>query len=81
MSRLRPIVTGGTTSGRHQCGAPLRPWRYDRAARQRGARFEASYLRQNELTKQPTKQTAADHLQSENEPRELSSLHTKHDVN
>eukprot|EP00965_Chrysotila_dentata_P159904 5281817-Pleurochrysis_carterae.AAC.1 len=30
MSRLRPIVTGGTTCGRHQYGdAPLRPWRYE----------------------------------------------------
>eukprot|EP00959_Pyramimonas_sp_CCMP1952_P282253 5899458-Pyramimonas_sp.AAC.2 len=70
MSRLRPIVTGGTTCGRHQYGAPLRPWRYERAARQRGACFEASYQRQNELTKQHTKQTAAEHIQAENEPRE-----------
>eukprot|EP00965_Chrysotila_dentata_P259960 6213740-Pleurochrysis_carterae.AAC.4 len=31
------------------------------AARQRGACFEASHQRQNELTKQHTKQTAADH--------------------
>eukprot|EP00965_Chrysotila_dentata_P263469 6214837-Pleurochrysis_carterae.AAC.2 len=51
------------------------------AARQSGACFEASYQRQNELTKQHTKQTAADDLQAEKEPRELSSLHTKHDVN
>eukprot|EP00965_Chrysotila_dentata_P104507 3451329-Pleurochrysis_carterae.AAC.1 len=29
MSRLRPIVTGGTTCGRHQYGALLRPWRYE----------------------------------------------------
>eukprot|EP00965_Chrysotila_dentata_P151444 5005035-Pleurochrysis_carterae.AAC.1 len=43
ISRLRPIVTGGTTCGRHQYDrdAPLRPWRYERAARQQGARFEA----------------------------------------
>eukprot|EP00965_Chrysotila_dentata_P194471 6176389-Pleurochrysis_carterae.AAC.1 len=42
--------------GRHQYGAPLRGWRYERAARQRGAcLFEASYQRQNELTKQHTK--------------------------
>eukprot|EP00965_Chrysotila_dentata_P063706 2111059-Pleurochrysis_carterae.AAC.2 len=27
MSRLRPIITGGTTCGRHQYGAPLRPRR------------------------------------------------------
>eukprot|EP00965_Chrysotila_dentata_P063440 2102887-Pleurochrysis_carterae.AAC.1 len=51
------------------------------AARQRVACFEASYQRQNGLTKQHTKQTAADHSQAENESRELSSLHTKHDVN
>eukprot|EP00965_Chrysotila_dentata_P254961 6212048-Pleurochrysis_carterae.AAC.7 len=50
------------------------------AARQRGACFEASYQRQNELTKQHTKQIAAEHLQAESELRELSSLHTKHDV-
>eukprot|EP00965_Chrysotila_dentata_P260671 6213995-Pleurochrysis_carterae.AAC.1 len=41
MSRLRPIATGGTACGRHQYGAPLRPWRYERVARQRGAWFEA----------------------------------------
>eukprot|EP00965_Chrysotila_dentata_P090377 2982133-Pleurochrysis_carterae.AAC.1 len=84
MSRLRPIVTGGTTCRRHQYvqfGAPLQPWRYERAARQRGACFEASYQGQNELTKQHTKQTVADHLQAENEPKKMSSLHTKHDVN
>eukprot|EP00965_Chrysotila_dentata_P259844 6213702-Pleurochrysis_carterae.AAC.2 len=52
------------------------------AARQRGAcYFEASYQRQNELTIQHTKQTAADNLQAEKEPGELGSLHTKHDVN
>eukprot|EP00965_Chrysotila_dentata_P052641 1746868-Pleurochrysis_carterae.AAC.1 len=67
--------------GRHQYSAQLRPWRYERAARQHGACFEASYQRQNELTKQHTKQTAADYSQAENERRELSSLHTKHDVN
>eukprot|EP00965_Chrysotila_dentata_P001880 62008-Pleurochrysis_carterae.AAC.3 len=50
------------------------------AARQRGAWFEASYQRQNELTKQYTKQTAADDLQAEKEPWELSSLHPKHHV-
>eukprot|EP00965_Chrysotila_dentata_P256666 6212621-Pleurochrysis_carterae.AAC.6 len=61
-------------------GAPLRPWRYERAARQRGACFEALYQTQNILTKQHTKHTAADDLQAENEPKELSSLHTKHDV-
>eukprot|EP00965_Chrysotila_dentata_P255128 6212111-Pleurochrysis_carterae.AAC.1 len=49
------------------------------AARQRGACFEALYQRQNGLTKQHTKQTAADDLQVENELRELSSLQTKHD--
>eukprot|EP00965_Chrysotila_dentata_P189049 6173106-Pleurochrysis_carterae.AAC.1 len=38
-------------------------------------------LPKNELTKQLTKQTAADDLQAEKEQRELSSLHTKHDVN
>eukprot|EP00965_Chrysotila_dentata_P254724 6211976-Pleurochrysis_carterae.AAC.2 len=38
-------------------------------------------IRENELMKQHTKQTAADHSQAENEPRKLSSLHTKHDVN
>eukprot|EP00965_Chrysotila_dentata_P168344 5559289-Pleurochrysis_carterae.AAC.1 len=27
--------------GRHQYGVPLRSWRYERAARQRGACFEA----------------------------------------
>eukprot|EP00965_Chrysotila_dentata_P103499 3416320-Pleurochrysis_carterae.AAC.3 len=70
MSRLRPIVTGGTTCGRHQDDAPLRPWRYERATHQRGACFEASYQRHNELTKQHTNTTAADHLQAENEPRE-----------
>eukprot|EP00965_Chrysotila_dentata_P173230 5718043-Pleurochrysis_carterae.AAC.2 len=32
------------------------------AARQRSACFEASYRRQNELTKQYTKQTAADEV-------------------
>eukprot|EP00965_Chrysotila_dentata_P255102 6212101-Pleurochrysis_carterae.AAC.2 len=67
--------------GRHQNGAPLRPWRYERAARQRGACFEASYQRQNGLTKQHTKQTAADDLRAENEDWELSSLHTKYVVN
>eukprot|EP00965_Chrysotila_dentata_P013711 454003-Pleurochrysis_carterae.AAC.2 len=46
------------------------------AARQRCACFEASYQRQNELTKQHTKQTAANDLHAENEPRELSSLET-----
>eukprot|EP00965_Chrysotila_dentata_P256737 6212647-Pleurochrysis_carterae.AAC.2 len=51
------------------------------AARQRGACLEASYQRQNELTKQHTKLTAADDLQAEKKLRELSSLHTKHDVN
>eukprot|EP00965_Chrysotila_dentata_P061510 2036601-Pleurochrysis_carterae.AAC.1 len=51
------------------------------AARKRGACFEASYQRQNELTKQHSRQIAADHLQAENERRDLSSLHTKHDVN
>eukprot|EP00965_Chrysotila_dentata_P179864 5938681-Pleurochrysis_carterae.AAC.1 len=51
------------------------------AAHQRGACFEASYQRKNELTKQHTKQTAADRLQAESEPRESSSLHTKHVVN
>eukprot|EP00965_Chrysotila_dentata_P219997 6191494-Pleurochrysis_carterae.AAC.1 len=51
------------------------------AARQRGACFAASYQRQNELTKQHTKQIAADDLQAEKEPRELGGLHTKHDVN
>eukprot|EP00965_Chrysotila_dentata_P047446 1573547-Pleurochrysis_carterae.AAC.1 len=29
MSRFRPIVTGGTTCGRHQYGAQLRPWSYE----------------------------------------------------
>eukprot|EP00965_Chrysotila_dentata_P260064 6213770-Pleurochrysis_carterae.AAC.1 len=51
------------------------------AARQHGACFEALYQRQNEVTKQNEKETAADDLQAEKEPRELSSLHTKHDVN
>eukprot|EP00965_Chrysotila_dentata_P010177 330776-Pleurochrysis_carterae.AAC.3 len=37
--------------------------------------------RQNELTKQHTKQTAVDDTQAEKEPNELSSLHTKQDVN
>ena len=74
-------LTGGTTCWRHQYGAPLRSWRYERAARQRVACFEASYQRQNELTKQDTKQTAADHLQAENEPSESSSLHAEQDVN
>eukprot|EP00965_Chrysotila_dentata_P086695 2861689-Pleurochrysis_carterae.AAC.1 len=50
------------------------------AARQRGACFEASYQGQNELPKKFTKQTAADDLQAENEPRELTSLHTNHDA-
>eukprot|EP00965_Chrysotila_dentata_P143987 4756042-Pleurochrysis_carterae.AAC.1 len=50
------------------------------AARQRGACSEASYQRQN-LTKQHTKQTAADDLKAEKEAREWSSLSTKHDVN
>eukprot|EP00965_Chrysotila_dentata_P057540 1908724-Pleurochrysis_carterae.AAC.1 len=47
---------------------------YGRGATSRcaSACFEASYQRQNELTKQDTKQTAADHLQAENEARELS---------
>eukprot|EP00965_Chrysotila_dentata_P007261 235649-Pleurochrysis_carterae.AAC.1 len=61
MSRLRPIVTGSTTCGRYQYGALLRPWRNKRAAFQRGACFEASYQKQNELTKRHTKETAADH--------------------
>eukprot|EP00965_Chrysotila_dentata_P111829 3698464-Pleurochrysis_carterae.AAC.1 len=82
MSRLRPIVTGGTTGGRHQYGVPPRPWRYERAAlNQRAACFEAVYQQQNELTKQQTKQTVADDLLAENEPRKLCVLHTKHDVN
>eukprot|EP00965_Chrysotila_dentata_P104936 3465940-Pleurochrysis_carterae.AAC.2 len=46
------------------------------AAHQGGACFEASYQRQNELTKQHAKQTAANDLQAEKELRELSSLHT-----
>eukprot|EP00965_Chrysotila_dentata_P176726 5836661-Pleurochrysis_carterae.AAC.1 len=68
MSRLRPIVTGGTTCGRHQYGAPLRPWRYEllRVSAVRASRLlEASYPRPNELTKQHTEQTAADDLQAE----------------
>eukprot|EP00965_Chrysotila_dentata_P188401 6172712-Pleurochrysis_carterae.AAC.1 len=48
-------------------------------ARQRGACFEALYQRLNGLTKQHTKQTAANVLQTEKELRELSSLHTKHE--
>eukprot|EP00965_Chrysotila_dentata_P183403 6056435-Pleurochrysis_carterae.AAC.1 len=55
MSRLRPIDTGGTTCGRLQYGEPLRPWRYECAARERGACFEASHQRRNELTKQHSK--------------------------
>eukprot|EP00965_Chrysotila_dentata_P106122 3505216-Pleurochrysis_carterae.AAC.1 len=64
MSRLRPIVTGGTTCGRHEYGAPLRPQRYE------SLRLNAN-----------TKQTEVDDIQEEKEPRELSSLHTKHGVN
>eukprot|EP00965_Chrysotila_dentata_P111837 3698721-Pleurochrysis_carterae.AAC.1 len=41
MPRLGPIVTESTTCGRHQYGAALRPRRYEHAARQRGACFEA----------------------------------------
>eukprot|EP00965_Chrysotila_dentata_P236239 6201207-Pleurochrysis_carterae.AAC.1 len=83
MLRLRPIITGGTTYGRHQQGAPLRQWRYKslRVSGQRVACFEASFQSQNELRKQHTKQTAVDDLKAEKEPRELSSLHTKYDVN
>eukprot|EP00965_Chrysotila_dentata_P221944 6192681-Pleurochrysis_carterae.AAC.1 len=29
MPRLRPIVTGGTTCGRHHYGTPLRSWCYE----------------------------------------------------
>eukprot|EP00965_Chrysotila_dentata_P222465 6192990-Pleurochrysis_carterae.AAC.1 len=51
------------------------------AARQRGgACFEALYQRQNELTKEHTKQTVADYSHAKKEPGELSSLRTKHDV-
>eukprot|EP00965_Chrysotila_dentata_P027335 908148-Pleurochrysis_carterae.AAC.1 len=64
MPRLRPIVTGGTTCGIHQYGAQLRPWRYERFARQSGACFEALHQRQNELTKQHTKQTMGGSLTS-----------------
>eukprot|EP00965_Chrysotila_dentata_P144587 4775786-Pleurochrysis_carterae.AAC.1 len=33
---VRGVSQGGQhPCGRHQCGAPLRPWRYQRAARQR----------------------------------------------
>eukprot|EP00965_Chrysotila_dentata_P134187 4437462-Pleurochrysis_carterae.AAC.1 len=46
------------------------------AARQRGACFEASYQRQNKLTKQHTKQTAADHLQAESKPTEYQAVFT-----
>eukprot|EP00965_Chrysotila_dentata_P054376 1804064-Pleurochrysis_carterae.AAC.1 len=78
MSRLSPIVTGSTTCGRHQYGAPLPTVVTLRvAARQRGACFEALYLRQNELSKYHTKQNDADDLQVEKEPRDLSSLYTK----
>eukprot|EP00965_Chrysotila_dentata_P090622 2991461-Pleurochrysis_carterae.AAC.1 len=75
-----PPQCEGLGNLRQQYGAPLRPRRYERAARQRGACFEAAYQRHNELTKRHTKQTAAEHLQAEKEPRKLSSLHTKHDV-
>eukprot|EP00965_Chrysotila_dentata_P132523 4382333-Pleurochrysis_carterae.AAC.1 len=45
------------------------------AARQRGACFEASYQRQNEMAKQhSTKQTAADDFYAEKEPSKLNSL-------
>eukprot|EP00965_Chrysotila_dentata_P163191 5389663-Pleurochrysis_carterae.AAC.1 len=51
------------------------------AVRQRNACFEALYQRQNKSTEQHTKQTVVDDTHAEKEPRELSSLHTKHDVN
>eukprot|EP00965_Chrysotila_dentata_P228566 6196671-Pleurochrysis_carterae.AAC.6 len=83
MSRLRPIVTGGITCARYQYGAPL----YGRGATIRFASARCVLQgfvcnqRQNELTKHHAKQTVADDLQAEKEPRELSSLSTKHDVN
>eukprot|EP00965_Chrysotila_dentata_P143158 4730147-Pleurochrysis_carterae.AAC.2 len=77
MSSLRPIITGGTTCERHQYGAPLRLWRYERSARQRGAWFEALYQRQNELTKQHTKQSAADNLQVAEKPQSTHRAATR----
>eukprot|EP00965_Chrysotila_dentata_P214151 6188055-Pleurochrysis_carterae.AAC.4 len=76
-----PWCVSAQGCGRHQYGALLRPWRYELTARQRCACFEALHQRQNELTKQHTKETAVDDLQVEKKSRELSSLHIKHDVN
>eukprot|EP00965_Chrysotila_dentata_P214465 6188198-Pleurochrysis_carterae.AAC.2 len=51
LSIARPKALGTCRApsmcGRHQYGAPLRPWRCKRAARQRGACFVASYQRMN----------------------------------
>eukprot|EP00965_Chrysotila_dentata_P017237 572214-Pleurochrysis_carterae.AAC.1 len=67
---------------RHQYGTPLRPWRYEALRpRQRGACFEALYQRKTELTKRHAKQSVADESYAEKKPRNLSSLHIKHDVN
>eukprot|EP00965_Chrysotila_dentata_P188883 6172997-Pleurochrysis_carterae.AAC.1 len=51
------------------------------AAYPRGACYDASNQRQNELTKQHTKQTVADDSHTEKKPESFSSLHTKHDIN
>eukprot|EP00965_Chrysotila_dentata_P026661 883905-Pleurochrysis_carterae.AAC.1 len=80
MLRLRPIVTGGTTCGRQQYGATLRPWRVE-SLRVSAVRASRLRIRDRLLTRQHTKETAANDLQAENKLREISSLHTKDDVN
>eukprot|EP00965_Chrysotila_dentata_P043843 1457401-Pleurochrysis_carterae.AAC.1 len=77
--RLRPISPEvprvGGTSTVHRCGRDATCYCASSRCVLRG------FVSENKLTEQHTKQIAADDLPADKEPRELSSLHTKHDVN